>query len=92
MTIAELFKLKDGLSERLDRSSKNLNKGCAPHKGVYGLVSDEYRHSGEYASLNNLYQFDKQQMRAFWKLVQGNKEFKKADRERTLAKRYSNSK
>lgn len=92
MTIDELFTLKDGLVARLDQSSGNLRRACAPHRGAMGLVSDEFRATNEYASLRNLYEFDKQQMDAFWRLVRGNKEFLKADRERTLAKRFAKSK
>ncbi|TFD15508.1 hypothetical protein E3T26_06920 [Cryobacterium sp. TMT1-21] len=88
MTITELFEVKDALVARMDKSSANLAAACAPHRGDMGLLDDEFKRSDTYASLNNLYYLDKQLMADFWKSVRGNKEFIKADKERTLAKRY----
>lgn len=90
MTTQELIELKESLTARADQSSKQLVEACAPHKVQFGLVSDEYRQSDEYASLNGLYQFDKQQLAAFWKMVRGNKEFAKANKAHVLSKRYTN--
>jgi phosphopantetheine adenylyltransferase len=88
--IKELLELKEMLVAHVDAASTALNKGCKPHQSIMGLTSDEYRSTEEYKQLCREYQAAKQLLEAFWKLVRGNKEFAKANRERAIAYRFRN--
>lgn len=87
--IDKLLSIRRDLIACTDRASEALVLACKPHRGEMGLVSDEFRSSDLYKSLNSYYQTTKKALQTFNQGTRHNKEFQKAIREEIMQRRMS---